>query len=158
MLGKLKGASVALALAAAALLVAVLVMMQGEGKVSAEEERPAKPTGLAVATEPGSLDVALDWDDVEGADHYLVRWRLAGPGNALNEGVEVNVSSAAIAVEDYDEWVVRVQACNGTGCGKPSSNKFRVEPAPTPTPPRPAGAELAGTSVEQLRLGYKKSS
>ncbi len=93
---------------------------------------PAKPTGLGVATEQGSLDVSADWDDVEGADDYLVRWRLKG--GRLNVGTRVNSSSAAITVDDYGEWVVRVQACNDAGCGKPVAKQFRVEPDPEPTP------------------------
>ena len=80
-------------------------------------EVPAKPTGLSVATEQGSLDVSADWDDVEGADDYLVRWRPKdGP---LNDGTRVATSSAAITLDDYGDWVIRVQACNDSGCGKP---------------------------------------
>ena len=71
---------------------------------------PAKPTGLSVSTEQGSLDVSADWDDVDGAGEYLVRWRLSGPDQELNEGVRVESSSAAIAVDDYGECVMRVQA------------------------------------------------
>ena len=38
-------------------------------------EVPASPSGLGVSIEPGSLAVSVDWDDVAGADDYLVRWR-----------------------------------------------------------------------------------
>ncbi len=95
-------------------------------------EVPPKPTGLRVATEQGSLQVSVDWDDVEGADDYLVRWRLKG--GRLNVGTRVNSSSTAITVDAYGEWVVRVQACNDAGCGKPAATSFRVESAPAPTP------------------------
>ena len=95
-------------------------------------EVPPKPSGLSVATEQGSLDVSADWDDVEGADDYLVRWRPNG--ERLNEGVRAQSSSAAITVAAYGEWVVRVQACNDAGCGKPAAQRFSVEPAPEPTP------------------------
>ena len=95
-------------------------------------EVPAKPAGLSVATEQGSLDVTADWDDVEGADDYLVRWRPNG--ERLNEGVRAQSSSASITVAAYGEWVVRVQACNDAGCGKPLAQRFSVEPAPEPTP------------------------
>ena len=80
---------------------------------------PAKPEGLEIATEPGSLDVSLDWDDVDGAAHYLVRWRLAGPGDPLNEGVEAESSEATIMVDGFGEWVVPVEACNDAGCSPP---------------------------------------
>lgn len=40
---------------------------------------PARPTGLQVRTQQGWLEVSLDWDDVDGADSYRVRWQQAGP-------------------------------------------------------------------------------
>ncbi len=97
-------------------------------------EPPAEPTGLQSDTEKGSLDIALDWDDVDGASRYWVRWRVAGPDNKLNEGVEVESSDTGITVADYGEWVVRVQACTVAGCGNPVVQNVKVEPAPTPTP------------------------
>ena len=71
--------------------------------------------------------MSLDWDDVDGATHYLVRWRVAGPGNTLNAGVQVQSSDAGITVDDYGEWVVRVEACNDAGCGSPGTSRFEVE-------------------------------
>ena len=97
-------------------------------------ELPDKPTGLGVDTVPGSLDVSVDWDDVDGATHYLVRWRAAGPGNKLNEGVLPQSSDTVITVTDFGDWVVRVEACNDAGCGPPLARRFEVEPAPEPTP------------------------
>ena len=97
-------------------------------------EPPAEPTGLEIDAEVGLLDIGLDWDDVGGAGRYWVRWRVAGPGNKLNEGVEVESSDATITVASYGEWVVRVQACTVAGCGNPVVQQFRVEPPPTPTP------------------------
>ena len=95
-------------------------------------EVPAAPTGLSVATEQGSLNVSPDWDEVEGADDYLVRWRPKD--GQLNDGVRVTSSSAAITVDDYGRWVMRVRACNEAGCGKPVARQFEVEPVPEPTP------------------------
>ena len=95
---------------------------------------PERPTGLRVVTDAGSLDVSLDWKDVAGADEYLVRWRLSGPGHKLNAGVKVVSSGASITVDDYGEWVVRVEACNDAGCGEPLARRFEVEPAPETTP------------------------
>ena len=96
---------------------------------------PAKPAGLEAATQEGSLDVSVDWDDVDGAGDYLVRWRIAGPGNQLNEGVRSTSSDASITVGDYGEWVVRVEACNSAGCGTHLAKRFNVEPAPSNFPP-----------------------
>ena len=103
---------------------------------------PAKPTGLRVETQSGSLDVSVDWDDVPGAASYWVRWRVSGPGNRLNDGVKVRSSSASVSVADYGRWLARAQACNSAGCGQPATRHFDVEAAPvrerqqvaTPTP------------------------
>ncbi len=89
---------------------------------------PARPTGFSVSVEQGSLDVSVGWDDVEGARQYWVRWRLAQPDNKLNEGVKVESSSAAITVDDYGEYVVRVQACNEAGCGGPAVQMAAIGP------------------------------
>ena len=97
-------------------------------------EVPGKPDGLEVTAEPGSLKVALDWDDTEGADSYLVRWRLFGPGNELNEGITVTSSEATIDVDAAAEWVVRIKACNGAGCGPHLAQQFTVEAAPEAEP------------------------
>ena len=138
---------------AATLLVSVWA---GTGPVGAQDgsEAPAKPTGLRVSTEQGSLNVALDWDDVDGAARYWVRWRSVDSGEKLNEGISVQSSGVSITVANYGEWVARVQACNDTGCGKPLAERFTVEPDPqaTPTPtatptPEPVPTQPAGLRV-----------
>ena len=90
---------------------------------------PGQPTGLEVTAEQGSLDVSVDWDDVDGADSYVVRWRGLGPGNPLNEGLSVQTSETPITLADYGDWVVWVEACNDAGCGQGASKRFKVEPA-----------------------------
>ena len=114
------------------LVAAAAVISSGAGPAGADDGQkvPARPTGLQVAPAQGSLDVAVDWDDVDGATSYLVRWRVAGPGNELNEGVTPGSSSADITVADFGEWVVRVEACNDAGCGDHAALKFSVEPLP----------------------------
>ncbi|MYB22522.1 MAG: leucine-rich repeat protein [Chloroflexi bacterium] len=89
---------------------------------------PGKPAGLTAAAERGSLNVALDWDDVDGADRYRVRWRAVETGARLNDGIGTQSSQAAISVADYGGWVVRVQACNDSGCGPHLVKRFTVEP------------------------------
>ena len=124
-------------LAALALVVAVAVSTTfiSYSPVHAFQgaQPPAKPTGLSVSTAQGSLHVSADWDDTPGATQYLVRWRVAGAGNPLNDGVRTGSSATAITVADYGEWVVRVEACNDAGCGEPLAKGFEVEPAPEPT-------------------------
>ena len=113
----------------AVLMVAGTALLFG-GAVTADDstDLPERPAGLDVATEGGSLSASLDWDDVSGATHYLVRWRIPTPEHGLNEGIQVQSSDAVITVEDYGEWVVRVQACNDAGCGPRVSQKFAIVP------------------------------
>ena len=112
----------------------------------ATTDPPAKPGGLKADTEAGSLDASLDWEDVDGASYYRVRWRAVGTGDKLNEGVEVQSSSASITVAGYGEWVVRVEACNSAGCGSPATKRFEIDaPAETPEPtpePDPTPTEI----------------
>ena len=84
----------------------------------------------------------MDWDDVPGASNYLVRWRVAGPGNSLNTGEQAQSSNADITVDAYGEWVVRVQACNSAGCGSPNTLRFAVEVA-APVSALSSGTDLA---------------
>ena len=122
-----------------------------ESQTEAEVEKPAKPTGLTVTTVAGWLGALVDWDDVEGADDYLVRWRPAGPGQQLNDGLEPASSNQAITVDEDGEYVVRVQACNEAGCGGAVAERFTVAPLP-PEPPAnfalaavPGGFEVAAS-------------
>ena len=102
--------------------------------VAQDPDGLSKPKGLQVTTNPGSLNVSVNWDDVDGATHYSVRWRVQGPGNPLNEGVRPSSSNVDITVSNHGRWVVRVRACNDTGCGGPAALQFVVKLVPTPTP------------------------
>ena len=103
----------------------------GEGQFGLFDVEPpaprVKPTGLQAAATPGSTVVVVNWDAVDGADTYLVRWRKGVRGAQLNDGVSVATSEARIAVDDYGEWVVKVSACNDAGCGPGKSTRFQVE-------------------------------
>ena len=102
---------------------------------AAPPQPPATPTGLTVSTTAGSLNAALDWDDAAGADDYLVRWRLAGPGQDLNDGVRPTSSATSVSVAAVGRYVVRVQACNEAGCSGSVAREFTVEAAQPPTKP-----------------------
>ena len=122
-----------------------------EQEAETETEKPAKPTGLTVTTVAGWLGALVDWDDMEGADDYLVRWRPAGPNQQLNDGLEPTTSNQAITVDEDGEYVVRVQACNEAGCGAAVAERFTVAPLP-PLPPAnfvlaavPGGFEVAAS-------------
>ena len=150
----------------AALLAAALILI-GRAGADDGDGLPA-PAELRVTAERGSLDVSLDWDDVDGAAQYWVRWRPAGPDSKLNDGVRVQSSNAIITVARYGEWVARVQACDNAGCGAPAAKKFRVRrpravpditplPTSTPTPlptatPTPVAYRHAHASAHMLPL------
>ena len=130
--GSFSGRTVIL-VSAVAFVLALLMTLLWAGGVPASadggQERPAKPAGLQLTTEPASLEVSADWDDVQGVTHYLVRWRQAGSEGNLNEGVPVESSEADITMVGFGEWVVRVQACNDSGCGPPMSQTAATTPA-----------------------------
>ena len=130
-----------------------------------EPVRPVRPAGVSISTQPGSLDVSVDWRDVAGATSYLARWREGGAGNRLNEGVEVQSSDADITVSDYGKWVVRVEACNSAGCGPGNSKRFEVElskptsetilpPSKARTPRKPQALAAKRTSRNAVTLTW----
>ena len=117
-------------------LVATLpVTWAGGGPAGADSgtEPPAKPAELRVVPQMGLLNVMVDWDDVDDASEYWVRWRSLDSGEKLNEGVKVPASNIVIRLADFGEWRVRVQACNDAGCGQPQVQDFEVVPVPAPT-------------------------
>ena len=120
------------ALATLVLAFAALALVWAGGTpASAQDdtEKPAKPAGLQVTTEASSLEASVDWDDVAGADEYRVRWRTKD--GDLNAGVRPTSSNTTITVDDYGQWVVRVQACNQAGCSGPVAQTFHAAPAST---------------------------
>ena len=108
---------------------------------------PVEPAGLRVATEAGSLEAEVAWDGVPGAEFYAVRWREGVRGTALSDPVLVDSPHAAVEVDHYGEWVVKVQACNAHGCGRGVPVRFRVEPVPDP-PARPQNLVVEVTAGE----------
>ena len=85
-----------------------------------ERGRPS-PRDCGFATEPGSVDVAVDWDDVDGADGHLVRWRRHGPDQDLNDGVRRTSSDTTITVTITGNIVWQTRA---------TTDDCKVEPLP----------------------------
>ena len=77
---------------------------------------------------------------MEGADKYNFQWRRAGPGNKLSDPAYVRVAvttdtfTQTLTMSDYGDWVIRVEACNDSGCSGGSTKRITLVPAPTPTP------------------------
>ena len=117
---------------------------------SPASEPPAKPAGLTATATAGSLEVAVDWNDVDGAADYLVRWRPHGPDQDLNDGVRPTSSETQITVSPHGSWVVRVEACNDAGCGQAAALRFEVE-EPT-LPGQPENFKITTTAGE-LEVG-----
>ncbi len=91
----------------------------------------------------------MDWDDVAGADDYLVRWRLHGPGQNLNDGGRHTSSSANITVAGYGDWAVQAQACNNGGCSSLTALHFKVVPAaPTGLTATPESGRISLTRTD----------
>ncbi len=86
LLGPLAFTSVALLPVVTNALVAVW-NLSIPGAATHVSELPTKPPGSSVDTEQGSLDVWVDWDDVNGAADYLVNQQLRAPCQELNNGV-----------------------------------------------------------------------
>ena len=89
--------------------------------------------------------MSVDWNDVAGADDYLVRWRLHGSDQDLNDGVRPTSSSTGITVSGFGRWVVRVKACNDGGCGPAAAQTV------TTTPGQPTNLAV-GTGSSALSL------
>ena len=119
------------------------------GGRSPQQSVPGQPAGLQVTPTAGSLDVPVDWDDIAGADSYLVRWREAGQGNQLNAGVRPSASETTITVSALGDWVVQVEACNTVGCGTGATTSFTVEAEEHTSifvPPQPTGLQIVTVS------------
>ncbi len=106
----------------------------GQGVARQVAVTPAVPENFAVASTPGELSIAAAWDSVEGASSYKLRWRRPGGGFQSGDEVIATATAASLTVSDYGEWVVRLEACNGESCGRPTTLRFAVAPAPEPTP------------------------
>ena len=94
---------------------------------------PAKPTGLKLTQIPPNHDINVAWDAVEDADKYKIRWRAKDA--SLGDPIFSTTTQTTVPLDEYDDWVVRVEACNDAGCGKPASETITT----TARPPRPTG-------------------
>ena len=83
--------------------------------------RPDTPSNLAVSAPLNSTEVTASWDAVDNADEYVVKWRRSGsegfdPENSVI--VPSSQTSVTFDANSYDEWTIRLEACNFAGCGR----------------------------------------
>ena len=90
---------------------------------------PAKPTGLKLkqAAHPNH-DIHVTWDAVEDTDNYKIRWRAEDA--SLGDPMFATTTQATVPLDEYGAWVVRVEACNDAGCGKPASKTITTSILP----------------------------
>ena len=93
---------------------------------------PGGPDNLAVSAAPGELDLSATWDALDGATLYKLSWRQSDGDFEEGNAIWVSTGGATITVEDYGQWVVRLEGCNDAGCGPPVSRPVEVEPTPAP--------------------------
>ena len=102
--------------------------------VSVGIEPPDEVGNFALRATPGSLDVAASWDAVAGATSYNLAWRQADGEFETANASTVTATDATITLEDYGQWVVRLQGCNDAGCGPSITQQVEVEPPPNRAP------------------------
>ena len=79
---------------------------------------PAKPS---LSVTPGTTQVIATWPAVAEATSYRIRWRPQGNDFAAGNLLSVTEAAANFDVSEQGLWVVRVQACNDAGCGRPGT-------------------------------------
>lgn len=82
---------------------------------------PAPPSNLDLTVEPGTTKVSATWDEVAGAAAYEVRWRSRREDFPTWNLATVMGPTATFDVREQGLWLIRVQACNDSGCGGPGT-------------------------------------
>ena len=93
-----------------------------------EQGVPAQPAGLQVVAQAGELDITAQWEAAEGATSYNLRWRAADAEFQSDDLIAVTETEAVITVDDYGEWVVRVEGCSAGVCGSSIERQVAVNP------------------------------
>ncbi len=81
-----------------------------------------QPANLVLTVEPGTTKLSADWDPVMKSTSYQVRWRLRRQSFAADASRTSTESDAEIDLPSQGDWIIRVQACNHHGCGKPATS------------------------------------
>ena len=81
----------------------------------------AAPSDPTLSVEPGTTKITARWRPVTDAVSYQVRWRPHGADFAPESLETVADPVAIFTVAEQGLWVVRVQACNDSGCSRPAT-------------------------------------
>ena len=84
------------------------------------------PSALELEVKVGTTEVTASWGPVSAASSYRVLWRLQGTGLDDDRGTTVTETTASFDVGEQGLWVVRVESCDDTGCGRGSTNSTPV--------------------------------
>ena len=90
----------------------------------ARRRRPIRPWPRrhpTLSVEPGTTKITARWRPVTDAVSYQVRWRPQGADFATESLETVADPVAVFTVAEQGLWVVRVQACNDSGCSRPAT-------------------------------------
>ena len=87
---------------------------------------PPAPTDVALSVEPGTTTIIANWTPAADADSYNVRWRHKGADFKDNASASTTESDAEFEVGSQGLWIVRVVACNASGCSDPATSSAPV--------------------------------
>ena len=93
---------------------------------SNDAHTPTTPADATLAVEPGTTTITADWPPVMNADTYEVRWRQTGDDFTDAASMSTTESDAEFDVGSQGLWIVRVVACNASGCSDPATSSAPV--------------------------------
>ncbi len=128
-------------------------------------EKPPRPANLSVSFSPGNRDMTATWDAAPRATSYLLRWREHGESfQSDNQTTITDATTAAFTVPSQGDWVVRLEACNESGCGPGAVQQVTTRPGlPSNLSVSPATDQLeltatwgAAAGATSYRLKWKR--
>ena len=87
--------------------------------------KPSAPSSLSVNSTPGELGMSATWGAASGATSYLLQWRRYQESFQSGNQKTTTGASATFSVPAQGDWVVRVEGCNESGCGRGASRRLR---------------------------------
>ena len=104
-----------------ALLLVAAIVACAPAAPAADNPALASPSTPFLSVEPGTTKITARWSPVANAASYQIRWRPKGADFAQDALATVADPVATFTVADQGLWVVRVQACDDSGCSRPAT-------------------------------------